>query len=204
MELNTLLKKKEEKQLLQIARESIACCFNSNDLLPQRIAACKKELYRRYTVLDIPVLKMPLACFVTLTRKKNMELRGCIGNLEAEKNESLLENIIRNSMSAAFNDSRFEPLEPEELSRVKIEISILSKPEIIHFETKEELFSLIRGKGVVLQKGFYRATFLPQVWEKLPQPELFLRHLAAKAGLPSTAWEEASYAVYEVTSFEED
>jgi len=107
-------------------------------------------------------------------------------------------------MSAAFYDSRFEPLEPDGLARVKIEISVLSKSEIIHFDTEKELFEQILGKGVVLQKGFYRATFLPQVWGKLPQPELFLRHLTAKAGLPASAWTEASYAVYEVESFEED
>jgi AmmeMemoRadiSam system protein A len=204
MKLHELLKKQEKEKLLQIARQSIACCFEGDGFFSDRIDRCKKELYDRFQDPAVPAFSMSLACFVTLTRKEDGALRGCIGNLEAEEGETLLGNVIRNSMSAAFYDSRFEPLEPEELPGVKIEISVLSKPEIIDFEDEEGLFAKIAGKGVVLQKGFYRATFLPQVWEKLPHPELFLRHLAAKAGLPASAWTEASYAVYEVESFEEN
>jgi AmmeMemoRadiSam system protein A len=204
MKLHQLLKKQEKEKLLHIARQSIACCFKGGGFFSDRVESCKKELYDRFQAPDIPAFSMPLACFVTLMRKEDNELRGCIGNLEAEEGETLLGNVIRNSMSAAFYDSRFEPLEPDELPLVKIEISVLSKPEIIDFEDEKELFEKISGKGIVLQKGFYRATFLPQVWEKLPQPELFLRHLAAKAGLPASVWTEASYAVYEVESFEED
>jgi AmmeMemoRadiSam system protein A len=204
MELHELLKQEEKRKLLHVARQSIACCFERDGFLSDRMDVCKKELSNRFQYPDIPAFALPLACFVTLMRKEDNELRGCIGNLEAEEGETLLGDVIRNSMSAAFYDSRFEPLEPEELPWVKIEISVLSKPGIIHFDTEEELFERISGKGVVLQKGFYRATFLPQVWEKVPEPELFLRHLAAKAGLPASAWTEASYAVYEVESFEED
>jgi AmmeMemoRadiSam system protein A len=203
MELHELLKETEKKKLLYIARQSIACCFEGDGFLSERISVCKKALYEKYRDPSVPAFEMPLACFVTLTAKEDDQLRGCIGNLEAAEGETLLGNVIRNSMSAAFYDNRFEPLEPDELSRVKIEISVLSKPKIIDFKDEEQLFKQILGKGVVLQKGFYRATFLPQVWEKLPQPELFLRHLAAKAGLPSSAWSEASYAVYEVECFEE-
>ena len=204
MEQHKLLKEDEKKQLLQIARQSIACCFEGAEALPERITSCKTWVKQQYADVEKPVFNMPLACFVTLLRKPDGALRGCIGNLEAEEGETLLENVIRNSMSAAFYDSRFEPLEPEELNEVKIEISILSKPETLRFETEEELFEQISGKGVILQKGFYRATFLPQVWEKVPDPELFLRHLAAKAGLPASAWQEASFAVYDVERFEED
>jgi AmmeMemoRadiSam system protein A len=204
MKLHELLKKQEKEKLLHIARQSIACCFEADGFLSERIAFCKKEMFERYKDSAVSAFALPLACFVTLTRKEDGELRGCIGNLEAGEGETLLGNVIRNSMSAAFYDSRFEPLEPDELPEVKIEISVLSKPEIIDFEDKEGLFTKIAGKGVVLQRGFYWATFLPQVWEKLPQPELFLRHLAAKAGLPASAWTEASYAVYEVESFEEN
>jgi len=203
MNLRELLKPEEKKRLLQIARQSIACCFEKDGFLSERISFCKKEVYERYNDPAVPAFGMPLACFVTLMRREDNELRGCIGNLEAETGETLLGNVIRNSMSAAFYDSRFEPLEPFELESVKIEVSILSRPEVIDFDSEEELFEKINGKGVVLQKGFYRATFLPQVWEKLPRPGLFLRHLAAKAGLPASAWPEASYAVYEVVSFEE-
>ena len=204
MELHELLKEEEKNQLLHVARQSIICCFKGESFLSDRIAVCKNELYDRFKDPAVSAFAMSLACFVTLTRKEDDQLRGCIGNLQAEAGETLLGNVIRNSMSAAFYDSRFEPLEPDDLARVKIEISVLSKPEIIHFDTEKELFEQILGKGVVLQKGFYRATFLPQVWEKVSQPELFLRHLAAKAGLPASAWTEASYAVYEVESFEED
>ncbi len=204
MERNLSLKENEKKQLLQIARQSITCCFSEELPLPESIAACKSGLYSRYAHLDIPVLHLPLACFVTLNRKADGELRGCIGNLEAAEGETLLENLISNSISAAFYDSRFKPLEPEELPQVSIEISILSQPQPIRFSTKEELFAQVRQKGVILRYGYHRATFLPQVWEKLPDPELFLRHLATKAGLPAAVFEEAEYAVYTVESFEED
>lgn len=204
MDFHISLSDKEEKELLQIARNSIECCFEEDGSLQNKIIRCKNRLISKYSALNIPVLKESLACFVTLSEKSDDQLRGCIGNLEATEDETLLGNVIRNSISAAFSDSRFEPLAVDELPEVKIEISVLSKPELIQFETKEELFSLIRGKGVVLQLGYHRATFLPQVWEKLPEPELFLKHLAAKAGLPAIAYEEAEYAVYEVESFEED
>ncbi len=203
MNLHELLKEDEKRLLLQIARQTIACCFQGEGFLSERVEACKALMNKKFAEAEAPAFQMPLACFVTLNRKENNELRGCIGNLEAEAGQTLLGNVIRNSLSAAFYDSRFEPLQPEELEAVKIEISVLSKPEVIRFENEEELFSMISGKGVVLQKGFHRATFLPQVWEKVPEPELFLRHLAAKAGLPASAWREATYAVYEVESFEE-
>ncbi len=204
MEQQLILEPKEKKVLLQVARQSIACCFGGAIPLSERIAVCKSGLYSRYAELDIPVLQMPLACFVTLNRKADGELRGCIGNLEAAEGETLLENIISNSISAAFYDSRFAPLKPEELEEVRIEVSILSKPHTIRFSSKKELFALVRGKGVILRHGYHRATFLPQVWEKLPEPDLFLKHLAAKAGLPAVVFEEADYAVYDVVSFEEE
>ncbi len=204
MDFHISLSDKEKKELLQIARNAIECCFEGDSSLQNKIIQCRNKLIARYSALNIPVLKESLACFVTLSERDDDQLRGCIGNVETRKDETLLQNIISKSIMAAFMDSRFEPLEASELSEIKIEISIVSKPGPITFNSKEELFSLVEGKGVILQSGLRQATLLPQVWQQLPDPHEFLSHLALKAGLPAIAYEEADYAVYEVESFEED
>ncbi|GMT45013.1 MAG: hypothetical protein IEMM0006_0845 [bacterium] len=203
MDFHISLSDKEKKELLQIARNAIECCFEGDDSLQNKIIQCRNKLIARYSALNVPVLKESLACFVTLSERDDDQLRGCIGNVETRKDETLLQNIISKSIMAAFMDSRFEPLEASELSEIKIEISIVSKPRPITFNTKEELFSLVEGKGVVLQSGFRRATLLPQVWQQLPEPPEFLSHLALKAGISAMEYENASYEIYEVYSFEE-
>ncbi len=201
----------EKKQLLAIARNAIKCCFeshsNQNPIFPAKVNLpdCEKILFNKYSDQDIPALRETLTCFVTLYNLEdgNRHLRGCIGTIEARSGETLLGNLISNSMLAAFRDSRFKPLQEKELATTLIEISILSQPEPISFETTKDLFEMIKGKGVVLQSGVYRATFLPQVWEQISEPEDFLMLLARKAGIFSRDYLNASYEIYDVLSFED-
>ncbi len=203
------LTQEEKLQLLQVARGTIASCFENG--FPGRhrhksMDDCILSQIKKYQTLDISILKEALSCFVTLHSFESgqKQLRGCIGTLEARKGESLLENLISNSLAAAFRDNRFELLQAEELDIIKIEISILSKPVSIHFTNQHELFEKISNKGVILQSGYHRATFLPQVWEQLPKPDEFLKHLFRKAGLFSEDYLSASYQIYEVYAFEEE
>ncbi len=132
---------------------------------------------------DNPWLQEDGAVFVTLSENGN--LRGCIGSLVAHR--KLYEDIIYNARSAAFSDPRFTPLRKDEFSLVNIEVSILSKPEPLIYDTVDSLASMLRVgiDGVVLKSGQYQATFLPQVWEQLPTFELFFSHLCQKAGMQS-------------------
>jgi len=129
------------------------------------------------------------ACFVTL--KKRGELRGCIGTLEPAE-ASLGWEIARNAQASALRDPRFEPLSEEELAGLSIEVSLLSTPEPLSFTDEDDLMRQVepRRHGLVLEYGRHRSTFLPQVWEQLPDARDFLRHLKAKAGLPPDFWSE--------------
>ncbi len=138
-----------------------------------------------------PRLKEKRACFVTLN--ENGMLRGCIGNLTPEK--ELYKGVIENAVNAAVKDPRFNPVTYEELSKITLEISVLTLPEKVSYENAEDLLKKIEGKGVTIHYGLYRATFLPQVWEQLPNPEEFLSHLCSKAGLPSNFWKEGKLEV---------
>ncbi|MCG8635034.1 MAG: AmmeMemoRadiSam system protein A [Desulfobacterales bacterium] len=153
---------------------------------------------------DSAFLERKQGLFVTLHKKG--KLRGCIGNLEPVK--TLREGIAENAVCAAFRDSRFSPLAPEELDLIEIEVSLLSQPEKLAFRDCRDLLTLlVPGKhGVIIEKGGCRATFLPQVWEQLPGCEAFLGHLCTKAGLASTAWKEKGMIVYtyEVQHFAEE
>jgi AmmeMemoRadiSam system protein A len=137
--------------------------------------------------------------------KRNGRLRGCIGNLS--DNMPILEGIQLNAIQAAFHDPRFPPLNPEELAELEIEISILSRPKPLEYQSSADLISKLRVNvdGVILSKGFAGATFLPQVWQELPDPEQFLSHLCRKAGLPSDAWRKTPLKVmtYQVRHFDE-
>ncbi len=154
--------------------------------------------------LDDAELQQSLACFVTL--KIEGRLRGCIGNLEATG--PLLEALERNALQAAFHDHRFSPLSSDEFDRVRLDISILSRPEPLDYQESEELLSNLRPgiDGVILQRGRARATFLPQVWAQLPEPRVFLEHLCLKAGLNRTAWRDQhpDISLYQVQSFSEE
>ena len=137
---------------------------------------------------DAPFLDEPGATFVTL--RLDGELRGCIGTLEAE--HPLRHDVVRNARNAALRDPRFEPLSEEELAGLSIEVSLLSTPEPLSFTDEADLTRQVeeRRHGLVLEYGRHRSTFLPQVWEQLPDARDFLRHLKAKAGLPPDFWSE--------------
>ena len=134
-------------------------------------------------------LMIPGASFVTL--ESNGDLRGCIGSLEAHR--PLAEDVVHNAYSAAFRDTRFNPLQAHELSGLTLQVSVLTAPTEVLFQDEADLLQqLVPGKdGIILEEGYHRATFLPQVWDQLPQPELFMAHLKNKAGLPSNYWSDA-------------
>ena len=148
-------------------------------------------------------LTEPKGCFVTLD--KDGELRGCIGHIFPQ--EPLYRAVMDNARSAALEDPRFRPVQAEELTSIEIEISVLTFPQLLRFDSPEDLLRKLRPHvdGVVLKIGLRQATFLPQVWEQLPDKETFLAHLAAKAGLPPTAWRNPGTQVltYQVDAFKE-
>ncbi|MDD5328471.1 MAG: AmmeMemoRadiSam system protein A [Sulfuricella sp.] len=135
-----------------------------------------------------PWLGEPGACFVTLTQ--NGDLRGCIGSLEACR--PLLEDIKANAVAAAFRDPRFAPLTLAELEYTEVEVSLLSPMQPMRFSGESDALAQLRPgiDGVLLEYGRYRGTFLPQVWEQLPECGLFMAHLKRKAGLPADFWAE--------------
>lgn len=154
--------------------------------------------------LGAPVFHEKWATFVTLTL--NGELRGCIGNLEAC--DSAVNSVRCNVRYAAFNDCRFSPLSKEELAKIRVEVSVLTQSRKLEYRDAAELVSKLRPlvDGVILRKGGCSATFLPQVWEQLPEPESFLSHLCHKAGLPADCWccDHPDILVYQVQKFKEE
>jgi AmmeMemoRadiSam system protein A len=141
-------------------------------------------------VPDEPWLKELGACFVTLTR--DGALRGCIGSIEARR--PLEEDVRENAQSAALHDPRFEPLPEAELDRVRVEVTLLSKLEPVDAQTEQQAIAALRPgiDGVVLSWGHRRGVFIPQMWEKLPDPAEFLRTLRRKAGLPADEWQSGT------------
>ncbi len=144
----------------------------------------------------------PGASFVTLTQ--NGQLRGCIGSLQAYR--PLLADIKSNAVSAALHDPRFLPLTADELPCTTIEISLLTTPQTMEFRNEADALSrLIPGTdGVIFEFSRYRSTFLPQVWDQLPDPRMFMAHLKRKAGLPDNFWDaNIRLARYSVTKYKE-
>ena len=155
---------------------------------------------------DAPIqaswLAEPGASFVTLTRQG--ELRGCIGTLEAHRPLGL--DVRENAVAAAFHDPRFMPLTLAEFEEIRVEVSLLSPSEpLIVVNEEDALISLRPGiDGVVFEYGHYRSTFLPQVWEQLPDPAEFLAHLKRKAGLAADFWaDQVRLSRYTVTKWKE-
>jgi AmmeMemoRadiSam system protein B/AmmeMemoRadiSam system protein A len=130
----------------------------------------------------LPWLMQPGATFVTL--KKDGQLRGCMGSLEASR--PLGQDVASNARAAAFEDPRFPKLAREEWPRCEVEVSLLSAPKPIHFADEADLHAQIRPgeDGLILECEGKRATYLPQVWEGMPDKRVFLQELAKKAGLP--------------------
>ena len=162
--------------IIQIARHSIIEGFtNQRPYKPDPQKIPKKLMQKG-------------ACFVTLTM--NTQLRGCIGSLEAY--QPLADDIANNAFAAAFSDPRFPPLNHYEVDHTDIEVSILSTQKEIEFEDEQDLLQQIRPgiDGLVIEENNKRGTFLPMVWESLPDKKAFLNHLKLKAGLPENYWSD--------------
>lgn len=183
----------EEKQyLLKLARHSLEAGVCGQPLPPLDPAALT------------PVLRAPGASFVTLTKRG--ALRGCIGALEPY--QSLAEDVREHAVAAALEDYRFPPVRPEELSEIEIEVSRLTLPVPLEYRDAEDLLAKLRPgvDGVILRDGWRRATFLPQVWEKIPDKAEFLDNLCYKMGVPPDTWrrKHLEVLVYQVEEFHED
>jgi AmmeMemoRadiSam system protein A len=156
------------------------------------------------TDLADDALKVKTGTFVTLTI--NNQLRGCIGSLEGR--ESMVDGVKHNAVNAAFHDPRFPALTKKELDKVHIEVSVLTDPKPLAFTDADDLLKKLRPgiDGVIIAQGYASATFLPQVWEQLPDKEEFLAHLCMKAGLSPDAWKRDTLEVrtYQVQYFEEE
>ena len=164
----------EKRQLLDIARRAIFAAARRQPLPEIDLDALT------------PALREPAACFVTL--HIDGLLRGCTGSLVARR--PLAEEVSLTAAQTALQDPRFAPVSPEEVPLLDIEISVLTPPEPLAFNSSDELVEKLRPgvDGVILYLGARRATFLPQVWERVPEPERFLEMLCQKMGLPGDAW----------------
>ena len=168
------LTKANQQQLLAVAKNSIQHGLKTGRPLKINLNDYPAELTERR------------ATFVTL--QINHQLRGCIGMLEAFR--PLAEDIAENAFAAAFKDPRFPPLKADELDNLDIHLSILTPAEPVFFSSECDLISQLKPgiDGLILEEGHRRGTFLPSVWESLPESEQFLQHLKQKAGLPPDYW----------------
>lgn len=149
-----------------------------------------------------PALDAPGATFVTLMRRG--ELRGCIGSLEAHR--PLVQDVRENALAAAFRDPRFAPMRAEEFADTRVEVSLLTAPEFMPATSEAEALALLRPgvDGLIFTHRCNRATFLPQVWDSLPDPRQFLAQLKRKAGLSADFWsEDVQLARYQVQKWKE-
>jgi AmmeMemoRadiSam system protein A len=164
--------KDKARILLQIAHAAIAESLG--------LSVAEKQLE------DEDWLQQKGACFITLTQQD--QLRGCIGTLEASR--TLLDDVKANAKAAAFKDTRFSPLTSDEFNTTQIELSLLSPMQALSFTSEQDALSQLQPEidGVVFEYGFQRSTFLPQVWEQLPDAVNFMAHLKQKAGLPADFW----------------
>lgn len=181
----------EQQILLRLARQALEAGVNGRTPAPLDDASLT------------PALVEFGASFVTLTI--GSELRGCIGALEAY--QPLAADVREHAVAAALQDPRFPPVDSSELKEIQIEISRLTAPVPLEYSSAAELIQKIKPQidGVILTDGTRRATFLPQVWLKLPNPAEFLAHLCEKMGLPAHAWQTARLQAftYQVEEFSE-
>jgi uncharacterized protein len=181
----------EKRILLKLARQSVELAA-SHHPLPTLVLS-------EYST----PLQQEGASFVTLT--EDGELRGCIGALEPY--QPLVQDVCEHAAAAAMDDYRFTPVHPREVPSLIIEISRLTVPQPLEYKQPLELLTCLRPgvDGVILRDGTHRATFLPQVWEKLPTPATFLTHLCQKMGEPSDLWRRKILQVftYQVEEFQE-
>ena len=181
----------EKKTLLRLAREALELGVRKQPLPPLDPT--------RLT----PALRAQGASFVTLT--ENGQLRGCIGALEPY--QPLAEDVREHAVAAALQDYRFPNVQPDELSQIEIEVSRLTVPKPLDYTSPEDLLDHLHPgvDGVILRDGIRRATFLPQVWEQLPDKADFLGHLCTKMGAAHDLWQHKHLDVllYQVEEFHE-
>lgn len=175
-ESSTELAPAHRKRLLEVARWAIGSALREG-----RCPAVDPDEFPH-------ALREPRASFVTL--KRSGELRGCIGSLEAWR--PMVADVVENACAAAFRDPRFPPLSEPEFDGLSIEISLLTLPAPLDFGSEQELIAQLEpGRdGLIVREGWRRGTFLPAVWESLPDPHAFLAHLKMKAGLPPEYWSD--------------
>lgn len=161
-------------ELLSLARTSIEASLSTGERAPYEGLPLHADLSRT------------ASSFVTL--RVGEELRGCCGTIEATR--PLHVDVWNNAYASAFADPRFPALTPAEWNGTGIEISVLSEPELVDVRNEAELLEVLRPAidGLILQAGARRSTFLPAVWEQLPDPRDFIRHLKLKAGWPADFW----------------
>lgn len=176
--------------LLGLARDSIEYGFEHRSPLPVRVE-------------EFPAaLAEPAATFTTLRR--GAELRGCCGTLEARL--ALAADVAHSAFQAAFHDPRFDPLLRDEFQGIDLEVSVLTPMETMHVSDEADLLGQLQPgvDGLVIAEGSRRATFLPKVWENLPEPGQFIAQLKAKCGLPFDYWSpRLEFLRYRTTSWSE-
>jgi AmmeMemoRadiSam system protein A len=185
------LTEQEKNCLLQIARQALEQAVDQSKPAAHMVQSSSVRLQE------------PGASFVTLT--VNGSLRGCIGALEPY--QPLIDDVREHAMAAATQDYRFPPVTPQELAGIRIEVSRLTQPVPLEYSDAEDLLKKIRPQidGVVIRDGIRRATFLPQVWEKIADPAEFLEHLCLKLGAAPDLWQQKhlDILVYQVEEFRE-
>jgi AmmeMemoRadiSam system protein A len=164
----------QQRELLELARASIESALERGEPVP-------------YTAHPLhPELTRPGASFITL--RIGEDLRGCCGSVEATR--PLAEDVWHNACASAFGDPRFPALTADEWRDTDLQISVLSEPELMQVANEAELLETLRPgiDGLILQHGARRSTFLPAVWDQLPDAPSFVRHLKLKAGWPLHFW----------------
>jgi AmmeMemoRadiSam system protein A len=188
---DSVLSQSDRAELLKLARHALEAAVNGRKMPPLDLAQYPPEFSE------------PGATFVTLTTSG--QLRGCIGALEAY--QPLAEDVCEHAIAAAQQDYRFPPLTPGELPNIEIEISRLTQPFPLDYSTPKDLVNKLRPgiDGVILKDGYRRATFLPQVWGKIPGPAEFLNNLCYKMGANPDLWQHKHLEVftYQVEEFHE-
>ena len=189
--MNAQLSLEEQQTLLCMAREAMEYSVRGEKLEPLNESSLPAHLREQG------------ASFVTLTI--HGQLRGCIGALEAH--QPLAKDVRDHAIAAALEDPRFPPVREDELSRIQIEVSRLTRPVLLEYKDAADLLSKLRPHvdGVILRDGMRRATFLPQVWEKIPDPAEFMDNLCYKMGVSDNTWriKHLNVLVYQVEEFHE-
>lgn len=189
--MSDLLSRSEQHQLLRLARAALE-------------AAVRHHPPPAVNPVDLPpALTRPGASFVTLMH--GQELRGCIGGLQAQ--QPLYADVREHTAGSAQSDYRFPPVTAAEAPHIDIEISVLTEPQPLSYTAPDQLLQRLRPMvdGVILHQGARRATFLPQVWERVPDPATFLSMLCEKMGAAPDLWRHAHLEVltYQVEKFTE-